>query len=587
MKLDIAKVPWSRRGSRLALARGAGGGLVLKDVGGGDEIPNELFDLELLRPDGAAVTGSETSVDAEPTRCAISVGGAMVALEFAGARRLKVACRGGGLRLTMRKGRYDHVDDLGEGLWEIQCYAKDRKYRLETTGASVVLDAPWAKVGNERIVVEIRSGEAFLEECAVLPERPSARSAARNDALCAGGGAPFAEGAEESFGAWMAGLPAAGPELEPARDLAAYITWSCLVAPEGRLTREGMYMSKNWMTNVWSWDNCFNGLAAAGRFPGLALDQLLLMADNQHESGAYPDYVNDKFASFSCLKPPIHAWALRGILERARIGAAGSGGCSPGAMPPPAEAKAAAYASISRSTRFWLEGMRLPGGALVYKHGNDSGWDNASIFAEGGPVESPDLYAHLARQCDELACLARVLGLPEAEARAWEGVAEGLVAAMLERLWDGKGFFARKGPSGTPIARRDSLILRLPVVAGKRLPTEIARSLVGDLADQGRFLAPYGPATEALDSKFFRRDGYWLGPVWAPTTYLVVDALRALGETGLARETARRFLAACAKGGMAENFDPLSGDGLVDPAFTWTSSVFLLLLEEYPELAEL
>jgi len=34
-------------------------------------------------------------------------------------------------------------------------------------------------------------------------------------------------------------------------------------------------------------------------------------------------------------------------------------------------------------------------------------------------------------------------------------------------------------------------------------------------------------------------------------------------------------------GGMAENFDPFSGKGLVDPAFTWTSSVFLLLAEQF------
>jgi len=35
---------------------------------------------------------------------------------------------------------------------------------------------------------------------------------------------------------------------------------------------------------------------------------------------------------------------------------------------------------------------------------------------------------------------------------------------------------------------------------------------------------------------------------------------------------------------MAENFDARTAQGLCDPAFTWTSSVFLLLLEEYPEL---
>jgi hypothetical protein len=33
--------------------------------------------------------------------------------------------------------------------------------------------------------------------------------------------------------------------------------------------------------------------------------------------------------------------------------------------------------------------------------------------------------------------------------------------------------------------------------------------------------------------------------------------------------------------GMAENFDALTGAGLRDRAFTWTSSVFLILGHEY------
>jgi len=44
---------------------------------------------------------------------------------------------------------------------------------------------------------------------------------------------------------------------------------------------------------------------------------------------------------------------------------------------------------------------------------------------------------------------------------------------------------------------------------------------------------------------------------------------------------AHKFMELTLVGGMAENFDPFSGKGLVDPAFTWTSSVFLLLAEQF------
>jgi putative isomerase len=35
-----------------------------------------------------------------------------------------------------------------------------------------------------------------------------------------------------------------------------------------------------------------------------------------------------------------------------------------------------------------------------------------------------------------------------------------------------------------------------------------------------------------------------------------------------------------ARSGMAENFDAITGEGLRDPAYTWTSSVFLIFAHE-------
>ncbi len=557
MKIDSAKVPWSRRGARLALALDAEGP-VLKDVGGGDEVPSGLFDLRLL------VGGTEVScvADASPAACTLiaAEGGAQsVHLQFSGVHALELVCRGAGLRLAMRKARYDHITEVDEGCFEIQSYVKDRKYLVDLRQASWRLDAPWAAVGNERIVLDIEAGRARIEEYVIKPLR--AENVAEPESA-------------EDFARWCEGLPAVGKRFASLCELAAYITWSCMVAPEGRLTRQGMYMSKNWMTNVWSWDNCFNGLGLARRFPRLALEQLALMMDNQDATGAYPDYVNDKFASFSCLKPPIHAWALRGILARA----------DEGLRPEDRALVSPLVASIALATKFWLGAMRLPSGALVYKHGNDSGWDNASIFACGGPVESPDLYAHLARQCDILGDFAAMRGRDE-EAAAWRAEAERLVATMLERLYDEEGFFARRGRSGERVEDRGSLILRLPLIVARRLPPSVIEAVVDDLGDEEQFLAPFGLATEARNSPQFRRNGYWLGPVWAPTTYLFIDALREAGYTSLAGDVAARFLAAAERGGCAENFDPETGEGLVDPAFTWTASVVLLLFEEYPEIA--
>lgn len=58
---------------------------------------------------------------------------------------------------------------------------------------------------------------------------------------------------------------------------------------------------------------------------------------------------------------------------------------------------------------------------------------------------------------------------------------------------------------------------------------------------------------------------------------LVVDGLRAAGETVLARRIARAFCRAAAKCQYRENWDPLTGEGRMELAYTWTSSVYIVM----------
>jgi glycogen debranching enzyme len=115
------------------------------------------------------------------------------------------------------------------------------------------------------------------------------------------------------------------------------------------------------------------------------------------------------------------------------------------------------------------------------------------------------------------------------------------------------------------------------VVLGERLPADIAAHLARAVEER---LTPWGPATELPSSPLYESDGYWRGPVWAPSTYLVADGLRRAGHAALAERVGRAFLAACERSGFAENFDALTGEGLRDRAYTWTAAVYLLLASE-------
>ena len=116
----------------------------------------------------------------------------------------------------------------------------------------------------------------------------------------------------------------------------------------------------------------------------------------------------------------------------------------------------------------------------------------------------------------------------------------------------------------------------MPLLLGSRLPRPMTDKLLARLSEGG-FITEWGPATESPQSPLYEDDGYWRGPIWAPTTLLLWDGLIRQGEAALAREIAEKFCSLAAKNGMAENFDARSGRGLRDRAFAWTSAVYILL----------
>jgi glycogen debranching enzyme len=431
-----------------------------------------------------------------------------------------------------------------------------RRYQVECISGEIKAAGLWRCQQTEKVYVDLWHGEGDDWEAAIdeywSTWTPRTR---RSFSACLGT-------SQESFGVWLAGMPPVPPGFAQAREVAAYINWSCVLSPVGFLRRPAMLMSKNWMCNVWSWDNCFNAMSLAKSQGDLAWDQLLLMVDHQDQYGAYPDGINDSYVSYNYSKPPIHGWATLDIRER-----------NPSAATQPRLTEL--YGSLERWTYWWLNYRRLPDQRLPhYLHGNDSGWDNGTIFDEGVPLVVPDLAAFLIMQMDALSSLARLLDR-ESEARTWAARADQLLDALLEELWLGDHFIAKLALSGR-VVESQSLILCMPILLGERLPVGVRASLAARIES---FLSEYGPATEHPASTKYVSDGYWRGPIWAPSTYIIVSGLERSGHRDLARRIAHRFCSLCTRSGFAENFDALTGEPLRDPAYTWTSSVFLLLAE--------
>lgn len=576
--LDLATVPWSRRGAYLALSAlsrsvdhpGRLGerepGLYLFDLSGcrffGDW--NGILRLEGL-VDGRAVPLTVRSATAAQVLLVAGDGAIEVAWE--GIHTLRFRGTGAGLRATVSV--VDPLDShvgfpMPDGSWRL-LMGENPHLALTPLAGRLEVIAPRVRTGPgvtipERTVVDALPGPDGTFELALAQYQTGYAAPAARPSF---DGCVAAVASE--LAAWTAAFPAVPPGMEATRDRAAQLAWSTIAGPRGALRRPALLMSKNWMFATWSWDHCFNAVGLAAGHPDLAWDQLMAIFDRQADDGAVPDLVHDAGAMYGWVKPPVHGWAIRRLAEAGVL----------------TDARAAEiYPHLAAWTDWWFRLRDADGDGLPeYHHGNDSGWDNATIFDMGFPAASPDLAAYLVIQLDVLAELAARLGRPVAEAAAWRGRADATLAALLDRLYDGERFRAVRVPDGVANAQSRSVIPFIPMLLGDRLPAEVRRALIRGFRASG-LLTEHGVATEAPGSPLHVEDGYWRGPIWAPTTLLVIDGLRACGEHDLARDVARRFLALCARSGFPENFAATTGAPLRDPAYTWTASTFLTLARE-------
>jgi putative isomerase len=179
---------------------------------------------------------------------------------------------------------------------------------------------------------------------------------------------------------------------------------------------------------------------------------------------------------------------------------------------------------------------------------------------------------------DTLAKIAEAIGKAES-AMDWRTRANELLKLLLAELWqDGTWrVIAPAMPESEPAPGADSLLPYVALVLGERLPKDVLDASVQQLTRDNRFLTEHGLATESVSSPFYEDDGYWRGPIWAPSSMLIIDGLARAGEVELARRLSHSFCEMCRAYGLAENYDAQTGVGLRDRGYTWTASVFLEL----------
>jgi glycogen debranching enzyme len=152
---------------------------------------------------------------------------------------------------------------------------------------------------------------------------------------------------------------------------------------------------------------------------------------------------------------------------------------------------------------------------------------------------------------------------------------------LVERLWDERrGLFVDEAQPGNlrpaPVTWASLAPLALP-----DLPEPIGRRLVEEhLLDEREFLTPVAPPSVSISEPSYDPTGgrgpirrYWRGPTWINSTWLTWLGLRRLGYLEEADRLAAGAIAAVARSGLREYYDPRDGTGEGAKDFAWSALI--------------
>ncbi|MDL4771336.1 MULTISPECIES: amylo-alpha-1,6-glucosidase [Thermomonosporaceae] len=191
-------------------------------------------------------------------------------------------------------------------------------------------------------------------------------------------------------------------------------------------------------------------------------------------------------------------------------------------------------------------------------------------------VEDPLVNAAYLASTHALAEIAEIIGADPVPHRER---AQRIRHALLDRLWD------RDGGCFRALDLRAGRLLPVVTVAAfgplmdPGLPAPIVRHLV-DLLLSARFAgaAGYPVPTCDIQAPAFDRGGYWRGPTWINTNWLLWHGALAHGLPVIADLLYGATLRLVRQSGFREYFDPFDGTGRGGHDHSWSAAVVLDLL---------
>jgi putative isomerase len=248
------------------------------------------------------------------------------------------------------------------------------------------------------------------------------------------------------------------------------------------------------------------------------------------------------------------------------------------------------YLKLAHTLSFWENTRRAPDSLFLWYNGVESGVDNNPAVSDqpAQVSEGVDLECYLYREYLAMAVLGEKLGKSE-EAGNYKQKAEQLRRKIHERMWsEPDGMFLNIDSRTGSRVRIKTWTNFVPLWAGIATQGQAKRMIEDHLLNPKEFWANQGIRTLAPDEPLYNpKAGYWRGPVWVISNYLIMHGLMNYGYGKEARDLAERTVTLLvrdlhATGGMNENYNPDTGEPAAGGHFlSWN-----LLAEHMIEEAE-
>ena len=326
------------------------------------------------------------------------------------------------------------------------------------------------------------------------------------------------------------------PDWVKVFDYAWQTGYSNLRQPEAESRFVANFIDTAFNTNTFLWDSCF--MTMFGRYARQHVNFMGTL-DNfyakQHADGFICREINtftghDLFEANDARStgPNILAWAewldfeLNQDSERLR----------------------AVFPALVGYHQWWRNWRTWPDGTY-WTSGLGSGMDNQARVPDSGQHHRHyawlDATAQQALNCKILLQMAAVLNWPEFDAELQQEYDQ-LTELVNTTMWDEtSGFYYDRAPDGS-LSSVKSIGAYWTLLADI-VPPDRAERMIAHLRDTTLFNRPHRIPSQSADSTAYRPDGnYWLGGVWSPTNYMVLQALRLHNQDDLAFEIALNHL---------------------------------------------